>query len=166
MTMLTTVRFVQTIIASNCITVPLCVSSLTIFTAYFPLISLGTQHGRKRRQKGNTVSDETVKHSYWDQWVIALQTTDPFSRQRGRLRKKNQVFVSRKKKIKIKSGQGSQREARYPDELVDWLSAARWTPTSTYYNCLQENLKEIEKLVAGPRWAPDTKTDWPTDCRS
>jgi hypothetical protein len=20
-------------------------------------------------------------------------------------------------------------------------------------------------LVAGPRWAPDTKTDWPTDCR-
>jgi hypothetical protein len=21
-------------------------------------------------------------------------------------------------------------------------------------------------LVAGPRWAPDTKTDWPTDCRS
>jgi hypothetical protein len=22
---------------------------------------------RKRRQKGNTVSDETVKYSYWDQ---------------------------------------------------------------------------------------------------
>jgi hypothetical protein len=21
-------------------------------------------------------------------------------------------------------------------------------------------------LVAGPRWVPDTKTDWPTDCRS
>jgi hypothetical protein len=28
------------------------------------------------------------------------------------------------------------------------------------------NLKEKEKLVVGPRWAPDTKTDWPTDCRS
>jgi hypothetical protein len=28
------------------------------------------------------------------------------------------------------------------------------------------NFKEKEKLVAGPRWAPDTKTDWPTDCRS
>jgi hypothetical protein len=26
--------------------------------------------------------------------------------------------------------------------------------------------KEKEKLVKGPRWAPDTKTDWPTDCRS
>jgi hypothetical protein len=23
-----------------------------------------------------------------------------------------------------------------------------------------------EKLVAGPRWVPDTKTDWPTDRRS
>jgi hypothetical protein len=31
---------------------------------------------------------------------------------------------------------------------------------------LKENRKEIEKLVAGPRWAPDNKTDWPTDCRS
>jgi hypothetical protein len=23
-----------------------------------------------------------------------------------------------------------------------------------------------EKLVAGPRWRPDTRTDWPTDRRS
>jgi hypothetical protein len=30
----------------------------------------------------------------------------------------------------------------------------------------KENLREKEKLVAGPRWAPDTRTDWPTDCRS
>jgi hypothetical protein len=30
----------------------------------------------------------------------------------------------------------------------------------------KENFKEIEKLVAGPRWAPHTKTGWPTDCRS
>jgi hypothetical protein len=28
------------------------------------------------------------------------------------------------------------------------------------------NFKEKEKLVAGPRWVPDIKTDWPTDCRS
>jgi hypothetical protein len=27
----------------------------------------------------------------------------------------------------------------------------------------EENFKEKVKLVAGPRWAPDTKTDWPTD---
>jgi hypothetical protein len=28
------------------------------------------------------------------------------------------------------------------------------------------NFKEKEKLIKGPRWAPDTKTDWPSDCRS
>jgi hypothetical protein len=31
----------------------------------------------------------------------------------------------------LESGQGSQMEARYPDLLVDWLSAARRTPTPT-----------------------------------
>jgi hypothetical protein len=30
----------------------------------------------------------------------------------------------------------------------------------------KENFKEKEKLVAGPRWVPDTKIDWSTDCRS
>jgi hypothetical protein len=30
----------------------------------------------------------------------------------------------------------------------------------------KRNFKEKEKLVTGPRWAPDTKTDWPTDRRS
>jgi hypothetical protein len=39
----------------------------------------------------------------------------------------------------IKSGQGSQRETRYPDELVDWLSATRTTPTPTHA-ISQENL--------------------------
>jgi hypothetical protein len=44
--------------------------------------------------------------------------------------KQNDVIVQRTKS-KIKSGQGSQKEARYPDLLVDWLSAARRTPTPT-----------------------------------
>jgi hypothetical protein len=35
----------------------------------------------------------------------------------------------------------------------------------TNSNCLKENLKDKEQLVAGPRWASDTKKDWPTDCR-
>jgi hypothetical protein len=30
----------------------------------------------------------------------------------------------------------------------------------------KENIKEKEKLVAGPRWGPDTKTDWPSDCHN
>jgi hypothetical protein len=28
------------------------------------------------------------------------------------------------------------------------------------------NFKEKETFVKGPRWAPDTKTDWLTGCRS
>jgi hypothetical protein len=28
------------------------------------------------------------------------------------------------------------------------------------------HFKEKKKLVAAPRWVPDTKTDWQTDCRS
>jgi hypothetical protein len=72
--------------------------------------------------------------------VIALQTTDPFSRQRGRLRKKIQVIVSRRKKSKIKSGQGPQREARYPDELVGCLSAVRRTPTATHEHSVRLRL--------------------------
>jgi hypothetical protein len=31
-------------------------------------------------------------------------------------------------------------------------------------NCLKI-IKEGKKLVAGPRWVPDTKTDWPTHRR-
>jgi hypothetical protein len=44
--------------------------------------------------------------------------------------KQNDVIVKRKKS-KTKSGEGCQKEARYPDLLVDWLSAARLTPTPT-----------------------------------
>jgi hypothetical protein len=31
-------------------------------------------------------------------------------------------------------------------------------------NCLKKISRR--ELVAGPRWAPDTKSGWPTDCRS
>jgi hypothetical protein len=47
------------------------------------------------------------------------------------LERRIKLLSVEKKKSKIKSGQGSQREARYPDELVDWLLAARRTPTPT-----------------------------------
>jgi hypothetical protein len=54
--------------------------------------------------------------------MIALQTTDPFSRQRGRIRKKNQVIVSQEKKSKIKSGQGSHREAQLQLQFLPFVS--------------------------------------------
>jgi hypothetical protein len=50
--------------------------------------------------------------------------------------------------------------------ITDPSSRQRGRYKITNRNCLQENHKEKEKLVAGPKWAPDTKTDWPTDCRS
>jgi hypothetical protein len=50
--------------------------------------------------------------------------------------------------------------------VTDPSSRQRGSYNITNSNCLKENIKEIEKLVAGPRWAPDTKTDWPTNCRS
>jgi hypothetical protein len=42
----------------------------------------------------------------------------------------------------------------------------RVTSAITNSQLSKENFKEKEKLVAVPRWVPDTKTDWPTDCRS
>jgi hypothetical protein len=51
-------------------------------------------------------------------------------------------------------------------QKTDPTSRQRGRYNITNSNCLKENLKEIEKLVAGPKWASDTKTDWPTNCRS
>jgi hypothetical protein len=41
--------------------------------------------------------------------------------------------------------------------MTDPSSHQRGRYNLTNSNCLQENLEEIEKLVAGPRWAPDTR---------
>jgi hypothetical protein len=39
-------------------------------------------------------------------------------------------------------------------------------PRQQTRNCLENNQREkLKKLVAGLRWKPDTRTDWPTDCR-
>jgi hypothetical protein len=50
--------------------------------------------------------------------------------------------------------------------ISDPSSLTRGRYNITNNKCLKENLKEIEKLVTGPRWAPDTSTDWPNNCRS
>jgi hypothetical protein len=44
-------------------------------------------------------------------------------------------------------------------------TSQRGRPTSTNPQ-LSKNKGEGEKVVGGPRWMPDTKTDWPTDRRS
>jgi hypothetical protein len=50
--------------------------------------------------------------------------------------------------------------------MTDPSSRQRGRYKITNTQMSEENLKEKEKLVKGPRWAPDTKADWPTDCRS
>jgi hypothetical protein len=45
--------------------------------------------------------------------------------------------------------------------LIHGLRCVGFTDPIVFY-CLTQNLKEIANLVAGPRWAPDAKTDWPT----
>jgi hypothetical protein len=48
---------------------------------------------------------------------------------------------------------------------------ANYRPVFSSERALQNNKPQLskeekEKLVADPKWVPDTKTDWPTDCRS
>jgi hypothetical protein len=116
----------------------------TIIGFYVPRVEAGYSTStvvpasrKRRRQNGNTVSDETVKYGYCAliTWLVSDCTVNPFSCQRRRLTKKNKVIVRRKKKSKIKSGQGSQREAQYQDELVEWLSAARRTKKTERFLC-------------------------------
>jgi hypothetical protein len=57
-----------------------------------------------------------------------------------------------------------------PESFIQWITdpssrqRGRYKITNTQMS--EGNFKEKEKLVKSPRWAPDTKTDWPTDCRS
>jgi hypothetical protein len=44
--------------------------------------------------------------------------------------------------------------------VTDPSSCQRGRYKITNSNCLKENLKEKEKLVAGPGWAPDRLADW------
>jgi hypothetical protein len=77
-------------------------------------------------------------------------------------KKDNIRFVERKKKRKITSGYEPQREARYQDELVDWLSAARRTPTPTPTACKRKSQGE-RKIGRGSQmgaWHHDGLADW------
>jgi hypothetical protein len=82
------------------------------------------------------------------------------------------LFIKdRKIKFMIPSGlrpeKDSAGDAQQQMETTDPTSRQRGRPTSTNPQLCKRLVKEKgEKLVAGPRWAPDTKIDWPTDRRS
>jgi hypothetical protein len=58
---------------------------------------------------------------------------------------------------------GEDQQEQY---ITDTYSHQRRRYKITCPQLSKENFKEKEKLVAGPRWAPDTKKDWPTACPS
>jgi hypothetical protein len=51
-------------------------------------------------------------------------------------------------------------------ETTDLTSRQRGTPHQQTRNCLKNNKRKKKKLVPGPKWVPDTKTDWISDRRS
>jgi hypothetical protein len=107
-----------------------------------------------------------------DHWQIALQITDPSSRQQ----------FSGKRKEKVKSGHGPQRGARHHDILTDWLTTSRKV-TSTGQILLtvtdkrqtrplvrrgvpqRQNSNFQTELISGRKSNSglDTKTYWLTD---
>jgi hypothetical protein len=93
---------------------------------------------RKRRQKRNQVSNEAVKYSlkFCRTWIREWQ------------RWQSPVAIV--------------RETYRPV-----LSSERASLTERNRNFQKIiSVKEKENLVAGPRWWPDTSTDWPNDRRS
>jgi hypothetical protein len=91
---------------------------------------------RKRRRKGNpVVSDETVMYGYEfsatltsDRLHYKLQTR-PLLREGAPRRIAKQL--SGKRKEKVKSGHGPQRDAQHQDILTDRPSVGKITSTST-----------------------------------
>jgi hypothetical protein len=68
--------------------------------------------------------------------------------------------------VGFRSEKGFAGDDRQKLIITDTTSRQRGRPTSTNPKLLKNNPREWENLVAVPRWVPDTKTDWPTDCRS
>jgi hypothetical protein len=89
--------------------------------------------GKRQTAEIVQVSDETVKYGYWAlmTWLVSDRTVNyrPVFLSAKAPSKEEKSNCQRSKKSKIKSGQGSQRETRCPDALVNWLSAGRRTPT-------------------------------------
>jgi hypothetical protein len=61
------------------------------------------------------------------------------------------------------SGKAQKQLYKY---IIDPLSRQRGRYKLTKPQLSKGNFKEKEELVTGPRWAPDSRTDWPTDHRS
>jgi hypothetical protein len=67
----------------------------------------------------------------------------------------------------LKSEKGCAGNARQKLKTADTASSQRGRLTSTNPQLSKNNQREKGKnLVACPKWVPDIRMDWPTDCRS
>jgi hypothetical protein len=72
-----------------------------------------------------------------------------------------------KSPVGLRPEKGCAGNARQKLKTTDPTTRQRGRPTSTNPKLSKNNQREKgEKLVSCPRWVPDTKTDWPTDCGS
>jgi hypothetical protein len=69
--------------------------------------------------------------------------------------------------VGLRSEEGCDGNALQKLKTTDPSSRQRGRLTSTNPQPSKNNLREKgKKLVTGPRWVPDIRTDWPTDWRS
>jgi hypothetical protein len=70
--------------------------------------------------------------------------------------------------VKLGPEKGCAGDARQKVRSTEptYRQRGRSTSTNPKLQKKKKSKREWEKLVAGPRWVRDTKTDWPTDCRS
>jgi hypothetical protein len=69
--------------------------------------------------------------------------------------------------VEFRSEKGCAGDAGQKLKSTDTTSRQRGQTHINTHETVKKIIKEIGKnLVAGPSWMPDTKTDWPTDCRS
>jgi hypothetical protein len=94
-----------------------------------------------RTHKGTTEWEGSVESQNWDNnvWPRLLQDSNP-------------------RKIALAKTSSSRK-------LQTWPLVREGSPHQQTHNWLKIVLKNGDKLVAGPTWVPDIKTDWPTDRR-
>jgi hypothetical protein len=67
--------------------------------------------------------------------------------------------------LRPKSDCSGKAQKQFYKYITDPSSRERARYKLTKPQLSKGNFKEKEKLVTGPRWAPATRTDKPTDCR-
>jgi hypothetical protein len=68
--------------------------------------------------------------------------------------------------LRLKGDCSGKAQKQFNSKLHDPSSRQRGRYKIPKLQLSRGNFMAKEKFVIGPGWAPDTRTDWPTDCRS